>query len=109
MQSAPRLLRTSLLRQAPRTQTAPFATPSSSPYSSFASYHHPVPYAASSAPYVPSLRFPTSDVRGSSAARGFASSAPASATHSSDNNPFQDTAPLFERVQQSPEVLAAIE
>ncbi|BGP48401.1 hypothetical protein JCM10450v2_004274 [Rhodotorula kratochvilovae] len=111
MQSAPRLLRTSLLRQVPRTQAsqpAPFATPSSSaPYSSFAPYA-PAPSASSSAPYTPSLRFPTSDVRGSSS-RGFASSAPAQATHSSDNNPFQDTAPLFERVQQSPEVLAAIE
>ncbi|GAA5996667.1 uncharacterized protein JCM10292_003123 [Rhodotorula paludigena] len=112
MQSAaPRVLRTSLLRQAPRAHqlsSSPYATASTSfsPYQSSHPAWAPSP-SSSSSTYTPSLRFPTSHVR------SFSSSAPAPAREA-DQNPFEDPkfhehAPLFERIQQSPEVLAAIE
>ncbi|BGP16322.1 hypothetical protein JCM10213_009175 [Rhodosporidiobolus nylandii] len=120
MQSAPRIVRTTLLRQAPRAQTqqsSPFAAspapssyyslPSSAGFSTFAS---PSP----STSYVPHLRFPTSNLRGGEPdARGFASSARQLASEA-PQDPFSDSkfaqhAPLFERIAQSPEVISAIE
>ncbi|GAA5921809.1 hypothetical protein JCM3775_001834 [Rhodotorula graminis] len=96
MQAAPRALRATIFRQAPRIQ-ASHATSSSSSSPS----RYPSPSTTSSAPWTPSLRYPVSHVR------GFGSSSAAAAQHAPDD--LFETAPLFERVQQSPEVIAAIE
>ncbi|GAA6034127.1 hypothetical protein JCM8097_000709 [Rhodosporidiobolus ruineniae] len=134
MQSAPRILRTSLLARATApspafAQPTSYATPSSSliSRSRSPSYLHSC-YStfstATASTYTPSTRIPTSFVRSdpalssSSASfhpqqRGFASSSRALAREA-DQNPFEDPkfaehAPLFERIAQSPEVLDAIE
>ncbi|GAA5833472.1 hypothetical protein JCM9279_001536 [Rhodotorula babjevae] len=104
MQAAPRALRATIFRQGHRAQSSqpsPFATsPSSSPASP-ASFTYPSPSYGYTAPWTPSLRYPVSNVR------GFASTSTATAQHAPDD--LFETAPLFERVQQSPEVIAAIE
>ncbi|GAA5892089.1 hypothetical protein JCM5296_004055 [Sporobolomyces johnsonii] len=101
MQAAPRALRTTVLRQATRSQApqpfASYATPS---------LHSPSPAATWSAP-PPTHRFPTSHVR-------TFSSSPVPAAREADSSPFdgsafQQHAPLFDRIQQFPEVLEAIE
>ncbi|GAA5898061.1 hypothetical protein JCM6882_003317 [Rhodosporidiobolus microsporus] len=109
MQSAPRLVRTTLLRSAPRqTQSSPFSFAPDSVATPGPLYSLHANSYASALPYSPSAsRFPTSHVR------GFASSS-ISLAKEADQNPFEDPkfsehAPLFERVAQSPEVLDAIE
>ncbi|GAA5973945.1 hypothetical protein JCM21900_006824 [Sporobolomyces salmonicolor] len=103
MQAAPRALRTTALRQATRPQApqpfASYATPSTSLFS-------PTPSTTWSAPSS-THRFPTSHVR-------TFSSSPVPAAKEADSSPFdgsafQQHAPLFDRIQQSPEVLEAVE
>lgn len=107
-----RALRATVFRQAPRTQASqpsPFATPSSSPSSpsSSGTATYPSPSTSysysnsSAAQWTPSLRYPVSHVR------GFASTSAAPAQHAPDD--LFETAPLFERVSHSPEVIKAIE
>lgn len=104
MQAPARAFRATIFRQAPRTQSSPQQPPFAATPASLHSFGT-APYASnssssSSAPWTPSLRFPTSHVR------GLATSGPTAAQHAQD---LFETAPLFERVQQSPEVLAAIQ
>ncbi|GAA5975913.1 hypothetical protein JCM11641_002836 [Rhodosporidiobolus odoratus] len=126
MQSAPRTVLRTTLRNAPRSQSSQSSPFSSSPSASATFSPHssqsssPFSTVSSSTPYAPYLHYPTSFVRGnepnsstsvgqacfSTSTRQLASEAP--------QNPFNDDkfaehAPLFERIAKSPEILEAIE
>lgn len=101
MQSAPRLARTAV-RQAARTPT----TVSTSTSSPFATTHLYSLHSTQAQPV--SLRFPTSHVRGLTSTARVEAKEPEQDPFASEKFA-SEHAPLFQRIQQHPEVLDAIE
>ena len=101
MQSAPRLARTAV-RQAARTPT----TVSTSTSSPFVTTHLYSLHSTQAQPV--SLRFPTSHVRGLSSTARVEAKEPEQDPFASEKFA-SEHAPLFQRIQQHPEVLDAIE